>query len=51
MLAPVTNLAEWRASHPPVLRLWQVQCQLASSWINLYTATWSALLPIPKNRG
>lgn len=35
MPATVTDLAQWRASHPPIVRLWDAQCRLASAWFGL----------------
>lgn len=35
MLASVTNLAEYRATHPPIVRLWNAQCRLMLGWAGL----------------
>ena len=49
MPATVTDLAQWRASHPPMLRLWQAQCRLAAAWVGLscrmMTVTLTVALP------
>lgn len=51
MPATITDLAHWRTTHPPLLRLWQAQCRLAVVWCDLSFRLGLALLPIPKNRG
>lgn len=45
MPATVTNLAQYRASHPPLLQLWQAQCRLTSAWFNLSLRLGMALIP------
>lgn len=51
MPATVTNLAHYRASHPPILRLWQAQCRLAALWCDLSIRLALAPLTVPRNRG
>lgn len=51
MPATVTDLAHWRATHPPLLRLWQAQCRVTVAWCDLSFRLGLALLPIPRNRG
>ena len=36
MPARIVNLAEWRASHPPLVRLWQAQCRASAAWWGLF---------------
>lgn len=40
MTATVTNLAQWKASHPPALKLWQAQCRFASEWSVAWFKMW-----------
>ena len=35
MPATVTNLAHYRATHPPIVRLWNAQCRLLAGWASL----------------
>ena len=51
MPATVTNLAHYRATHPPIVRLWNAQCRMACAWWSLSFRLGAALLTIPKNRG
>ena len=51
MPATITDLAHWRATHPPLLRLWQAHCRMTAAWCDLSFRLGLALLPIPKNRG
>lgn len=51
MPATVTDLAYWRATHPPLLRLWQAQCRLGVAWFDLSLRLAMAPLTIPRNRG
>ena len=43
MPATVTDLAQWKASHPPVLKLWQAQCRFASEWSVAWFKMWLML--------
>lgn len=36
MPATVTNLNQWKASHPPALKLWQAQCRCVAAWWGLF---------------
>lgn len=45
MPATVTDLAQYRASHPPIVRLWDAQCRLASAWFGLSIRLALALVP------
>ena len=45
MPATVIDLAQYRTSHPPLLRLWQAQCRLASAWFDLSLRLCLALVP------
>lgn len=36
MPATVTNLQDWKASHPPMLKLWNAHCRCVSAWWALY---------------
>jgi hypothetical protein len=40
MPATVTNLAEWKASHPQALKLWNAQCRFASEWSVAWFKMW-----------
>ena len=51
MPATVTDLAHWRATRPPLLRLWQAQCRLGVAWFDLSFRLALAPFAIPRNRG
>lgn len=36
MTATVTDLNKWKASHPPMLRLWDAQCRAVAAWWELF---------------
>lgn len=47
MPATVTTLADYRASHPPIVRLWNAQCRVACAWFDLSLRLTVALLRPP----
>lgn len=50
MLASVTNLAEYRVTHPPIVRLWNAQCRLLAGWASLNVQLTMALCGIQPRR-
>lgn len=40
MPARVVDLAEWRRTHPPIVRLWMAQARCALAWWRLFGALW-----------
>ena len=36
----IVNLAEWKASHPPIVRLWMAQSRCVSEWWKLWMRLW-----------
>lgn len=36
MSARIVDLAEWRASHPPLVRLWMAQSRAVVAWWTLF---------------
>lgn len=40
MIASVTDLQEYRRSHPPALKLWNAQCRFASEWSVAWFKMW-----------
>lgn len=51
MPATITDRTHYRATHPPLLRLWQAQCRLAAAWCDLSFRLALAPLTIHRNRG
>lgn len=50
MPATVTHLDQYRATHPPILRLWNANCRLVAGWIDLNLQLTMALFRILMRR-
>ena len=50
MLATVTDLTQYRNTHPPIVRLWNAQCRLLAGWASLNVQLAMALYGIPRRR-
>lgn len=48
MPATVTNLAQYRASHPPIVQLWNANCRMLGAWYGLSLKLTVALLRPPR---
>jgi hypothetical protein len=47
MLATVTDLTQYRNTHPPIVRLWNAQCRMLSAWYGLSLRMSACLLRPP----
>jgi|GEM_PF-4751236 len=36
----VIDLAEWKAAHPPLIRLWSIHCHVVAAWWGLMFSVW-----------